>query len=125
MDILILTEIFRKLPRLLIVGIESETFRCETELADAARCDSRYIFTGSTKYDLDSPQKGSNRAFDVVFGSLHKAKIADAVFIHMAADVMTSESQNSNLFNPNSFLSRWKLAPNVMVLELSGQVHSH
>jgi hypothetical protein len=123
LDRMILTDVFRHLPAIAVVRIDNESY-CETEMIDAARCGLRYIFQGPTRYNLESAQRGSNRAFVVVFACLRNARLAGEVILEIQAHVMTLASQSNNLFDPKSAEWNRLFADDVLYLELSGELGS-
>jgi hypothetical protein len=123
MDQLVLTEVFRKLPRLATVRIDNDTFRCSTDAMDATRCGLRY-FPVYAEHDLESPERGRNRALNIVLTCLRSTGLADRVEIHLDLHVMTPASQKDTLLDVDSRVWSEDLAPNIKSLELSGALSS-
>jgi hypothetical protein len=121
---LILTNVFRNLHRLAVVRIDNESFQVETEVIDAARCGSRYIFVEPTKYNAELAIRAKNRAFGIVFPCLRRAGIAGEVNIEMEISVGDEDSQDDNCFDPTTVFWNNNIGPNITSLELSGYVSS-
>jgi hypothetical protein len=124
LDRMILTDVFRKLPSMSVVRIDNGSYCCERDVRDAARCGFGFISGGHMGFDAVSPQRGSNRAFEVVFACLRNSKLAGKVDFQVEAHVQNMASQNSNLFDPTSADWKQHFAANVQLLELSGELDS-
>jgi hypothetical protein len=124
MDFLILVEVFRKLETLVSVRIDNESYRCNDEVFDAVRCGSIYICDHPPRQDLNSAQRGINRAFKLIFECLEVVGLAGKLDIHIVAAVMTPHPQSGNFFDPTSRTWIDRFAAKVKTVELSNYVSS-
>ncbi|OAL00988.1 hypothetical protein IQ06DRAFT_135700 [Phaeosphaeriaceae sp. SRC1lsM3a] len=124
LDQLILTDVFRKLPRLTAGHVDNEAYRTMPTEVDGARCGLRYIFSSSTEYNFGSSQRGTNRAYHVVLTSLRTAGLAGKIKLHLYPTVVTDYSQYDIFFDPTSIDWKHDFAPSVESLEFDIHVSS-
>jgi hypothetical protein len=97
LDHTILTDVFRKLPGLTTVRLDDKSYLTNAEVVDAVRCGSTYILTKDTKWNIFSSQRGTNRAFRVVFACLRNAGLAGKVDIELSAEVKNASLAEQHL----------------------------
>lgn len=125
-DRLILDQVFRCLPGLAAVTIDSESYTINGQEPDGVCCGLRHIFDldaegtylQSLYFDFESAAREKNRAFDLVLTSLRTIGRAGQIKLQIHAVAAFPESQIRSTFDPNSAVWKDELAPDVTDLKL-------